>query len=305
MKIWLDTEEVKKAGNVNAESLKNNVEQSLALLVFLSQGYLTAEFCQVELRTAHTKKVPIIIVCDDGVTKDTLEKEIKEFEDAKGQSMNEEDKTTLEAMNRLKGRVAAASPAAASPAAASSATASSAEQPADVDEDGNGHGNVGRGRKSSKRRRDSARDNEKPADAVEHTGDDEEVLWWSRAFFRMTLKGVVLQLLRHDHHRQSPPPSKLVHQLLFHDELRFSQQVPRPRGGADAIRAHECSRGSTEGAQRSLHEGGGKSRDQSENYRPRPRRRFRACSDPVDASSAGDPAVHRLLQDRRESKAGC
>ena len=41
----------------------------------------------------------------------------------------------------------------------------------------------------------------------------------------MTLKGVVLQLLRHDHHRQSPRPSK----LLFHDELRFRSKFQGPK----------------------------------------------------------------------------
>ena len=69
LQIWLDTQELKKSGKVDSASLKQNVEQSLALLVFLSEGYLTAEFCLTELCTAYTAGMPIIVVCDGGVTK--------------------------------------------------------------------------------------------------------------------------------------------------------------------------------------------------------------------------------------------
>ena len=62
LEIWLDTVELKKSGQVDSESLKRNVKQSLAVLVFLSEEYLTAEFCQTELRTAEEAGIPIIIV---------------------------------------------------------------------------------------------------------------------------------------------------------------------------------------------------------------------------------------------------
>ena len=81
LKIWLDTEQLEQ---VDSASLKHNVQQSLALLVFLSEGFLTADFCQTELRTAHKAGIPIIVVCDSGVTQGMLEEEIQQFKDTKG-----------------------------------------------------------------------------------------------------------------------------------------------------------------------------------------------------------------------------
>ena len=37
--IWLDTEELKKSGQVDSDSLKRHVKKSLALLVFLSEEF--------------------------------------------------------------------------------------------------------------------------------------------------------------------------------------------------------------------------------------------------------------------------
>ena len=186
VKIWLDTEELQKTGQVDPESLKIKVESSVALLVFLSQGYLAAPFCQTELRAANNAQIPIIIVCDDDVTKDMLEKEIEEFKTAKEQDMREEDTVTLQDMTKLTKQAF----------------------PEAFPEDS---------------AQDSERVNEKPADKVDHDGNDSGVLWWSRdpIFVRMALKGVVQQLLKHD--LQLPPPPKAP-ELLFHDELIFRRK---------------------------------------------------------------------------------
>lgn len=178
LKIWLDTVELKKSGQVDSESLKRNVKQSLAVLVFLSEEYLTAEFCQTELRTADEAGIPIIIVCDGNVTEVTLEKEIQEFKTAKGDFMQAEDEATLRAMEKLKRRVLA--------------------------------------------QRDIEQTNDAPAGAVVDAGNDGPVLWWSREFVRVALKGVVQQLLMC---RRSEKVSDRLSglsddpRLLYHDEL--------------------------------------------------------------------------------------
>ena len=179
LEIWLDTVELKKSGQVDSESLKRNVKQSLAVLVFLSEEYLTAEFCQTELRTAEEAGIPIIIVCDGGVTEVTLKKEIQEFKTAKGECMQAEDKATLRAMEKLKRRVLA--------------------------------------------QRDIEQKYDAPAGAVGDAGNDGPVLWWSREFVRVALKGVVQQLLMcHRLQKVSTRSSGGVSdgpRLLFHDEL--------------------------------------------------------------------------------------
>ena len=102
LKIWLDTEQLEQ---VDSDSLKHHVQQSLALLVFLSEGYLTAEFCQTELGTAHNAGIPIIVVCDSGITEGMLDEEIQKFEAAKGGDPQGDDKATLDAMVELRQRV--------------------------------------------------------------------------------------------------------------------------------------------------------------------------------------------------------
>ena len=56
LKIWLDTEQLEQ---VDSDSLKKHVQQSLTLLIFLSEGFLTADFCLTELRTAYNARIPI------------------------------------------------------------------------------------------------------------------------------------------------------------------------------------------------------------------------------------------------------
>ena len=151
LKIWLDTDELEQ---VDSESLKHNVQQSLALLVFLSEGYLTAEFCLTELRTAHNARIPIIVVCDSGITKDMLDKEIQQFEDTKGGKgcLQEEDKATLDAMVKLRQRVL-----------------------------------------DQWRIEQKGPNNNAVSFSIEQ--ENSPVLWWSRAFVRVALKGVFQQLL--------------------------------------------------------------------------------------------------------------
>lgn len=188
--IWLDTEELKKSGQVDSDSLKRHVNKSLALLVFLSEEYLLAEFCRTELRTADEAGIPIIVVCDDGVTEDTLDKEIQQFKAAKGGYLEEEDEATLRAMEKLKQRVL---------------SQWSAEQKNDAPAVGGG-GEI-----------------------------DCPVLWWSRPFVRVALKGVIQQLLECSSSQNvgrlsglsdGPPRKQSLGssegppaRLLFHDEL--------------------------------------------------------------------------------------
>lgn len=188
--IWLDTEELKKSGQVDSESLKRHVKKSLALLVFLSEEYLTAEFCLTELRTADEAGIPIIVVCDGGVTEGTLDKEIHQFKAAKGGYLEDEDEATLRAMEKLKQRVL---------------TQWSAEQ-------------------------------KNNAPAVGGGGEiDCPVLWWSREFVRVALKGVIQQLLACSSSQKAgrlsglsdgPPRKRSLGssegppaRLLFYDEL--------------------------------------------------------------------------------------
>ena len=189
--IWLDTEELKKSGQVDSDSLKRHVKKSLALLVFLSEEYLTAAFCLTELRTADEAGIPIIVVCDGGVTEGTLDKEIQQFKAAKGEYLEEDYEATLRAMERLKQRVL---------------TQWSVEQ-------------------------------KNNAPAVGGGGEiDCPVLWWSREFVRVALKGVIQQLLgcsssqkvsnRSSGLSDGPPRKRSLGssegppaRLLFHDEL--------------------------------------------------------------------------------------
>ena len=190
--IWLDTEELKKSGQVDSDSLKRHVKKSLALLVFLSEEYLTAAFCLTELRTADEAGIPIIVVCDGGVTEGTLDKEIQQFKAAKGEYLEEDYEATLRAMEKLKQRVL---------------TQWSVEQ-------------------------------KNNAPAVGGGGEiDCPVLWWSREFVRVALKGVIQQLLGCSSSSQKvssrlsglsdgPPRKRSLGssegppaRLLFHDEL--------------------------------------------------------------------------------------
>ena len=190
--IWLDTEELKKSGQVDSDSLKRHVKKSLALLVFLSEEYLTAAFCLTELRTADEAGIPIIVVCDGGVTEGTLDKEIQQFKAAKGEYLEEDYEATLRAMEKLKQRVL---------------TQWSVEQ-------------------------------KNNAPAVGGGGEiDCPVLWWSREFVRVALKGVIQQLLGSSSSSQKvssrlsglsdgPPRKRSLGssegppaRLLFHDEL--------------------------------------------------------------------------------------
>ena len=190
--IWLDTEELKKSGQVDSDSLKRHVKKSLALLVFLSEEYLTAAFCLTELRTADEAGIPIIVVCDGGVTEGTLDKEIQQFKAAKGEYLEEDYEATLRAMKNLRQRVL---------------TQWSVEQ-------------------------------KNNAPAVGGGGEiDCPVLWWSREFVRVALKGVIQQLLGSSSSSQKlssrlsglsdgPPRKRSLGssegppaRLLFHDEL--------------------------------------------------------------------------------------
>ena len=189
--IWLDTEELKKSGQVDSDSLKRHVKKSLALLVFLSEEYLTAAFCLTELRTADEAGIPIIVVCDGGVTEGTLDKEIQQFKAAKGEYLEEDYEATLRAMEKLRQRVL---------------TQWSVEQ-------------------------------KNNAPAVGGGGEiDCPVLWWSREFVRVALKGVIQQLLgcsssqkvsnRSSGLSDGPPRKRSLGssegppaRLLFHDEL--------------------------------------------------------------------------------------
>ena len=190
--IWLDTEELKKSGQVDSDSLKRHVKKSLALLVFLSEEYLTAAFCLTELRTADEAGIPIIVVCDGGVTEGTLDKEIQQFKAAKGEYLEEDYEATLRAMENLRQRVL---------------TQWSVEQ-------------------------------KNNAPAVGGGGEiDCPVLWWSREFVRVALKGVIQQLLGCSSSSQKvssrlsglsdgPPRKRSLGssegppaRLLFHDEL--------------------------------------------------------------------------------------
>ena len=190
--IWLDTEELKKSGQVDSDSLKRHVKKSLALLVFLSEEYLTAAFCLTELRTADEAGIPIIVVCDGGVTEGTLDKEIQQFKAAKGEYLEEDYEATLRAMEKLRQRVL---------------TQWSVEQ-------------------------------KNNAPAVGGGGEiDCPVLWWSREFVRVALKGVIQQLLGSSSSSQKvssrlsglsdgPPRKRSLGssegppaRLLFHDEL--------------------------------------------------------------------------------------
>ena len=190
--IWLDTEELKKSGQVDSDSLKRHVKKSLALLVFLSEEYLTAAFCLTELRTADEAGIPIIVVCDGGVTEGTLDKEIQQFKAAKGEYLEEDYEATLRAMEKLRQRVL---------------TQWSVEQ-------------------------------KNNAPAVGGGGEiDCPVLWWSREFVRVALKGVIQQLLGCSSSSQKvssrlsglsdgPPRKRSLGssegppaRLLFHDEL--------------------------------------------------------------------------------------
>ena len=192
LSIWLDTEELKKSGQVDSDSLKRHVKKSLALLVFLSEEYLTAAFCLTELRTADEAGIPIIVVCDGGVTEATLDKEIQQFKAAKGEYLEEDYEATLRAMEKLKERVL---------------TQWSVEQ-------------------------------KNNAPAVGGDGEiDCPVLWWSREFVRVALKGVIQQLLGSSSSSQKvsnrlsgrsdgPPRKRSLGssegppaRLLFHDEL--------------------------------------------------------------------------------------
>ena len=188
LKIWLDTEQLEQ---IDSDSLKHHVQQSLALLVFLSEEYLTAAFCLTELRTADEAGIPIIVVCDGGVTEGTLDKEIQQFKAAKGEYLEEDYEATLRAMERLKQRVL---------------TQWSVEQ-------------------------------KNNAPAVGGGGEiDCPVLWWSREFVRVALKGVIQQLLgcsssqkvsnRSSGLSDGPPRKRSLGssegppaRLLFHDEL--------------------------------------------------------------------------------------
>ena len=186
LKIWLDTEQLQ----VDSESLKHNVQQSLALLVFLSEGFLTTEFCLTELRTAYKAGIPIIVVCDDGITKDMLDDEIKQFEAAKGGDPQEEDKATLDAMVELRQRVL--------------------DQWHSEQKGPNNHAVPF----------SIEQENSTPGGG-EILGP---VLWWSRPFVRVALKGVFQQLLvctpwsgsplKQAQRSDDPRPK-----LLFHDEL--------------------------------------------------------------------------------------
>ena len=151
LKIWLDTEQLKQ---VDSDSLKHHVEQSLALLVFLSEGYLTADFCLTELRTAYKARIPIIVVCDSGVTKGTLDQEIEQFTSkaAKGGDPQGEDKATLDAMVKLRQRVL---------------------DQWHIEQKGPNNNAV----------------------SFSIGQENSPVLWWSRAFVRVALKGVFQQLL--------------------------------------------------------------------------------------------------------------
>ena len=153
LKIWLDTEQLEQ---VDSDSLKHHVQQSLALLVCLSEEYLTAKVCLTELRTAYTAKIPIIVVCDGGVTEGTLDNEIKQFEAAKGEDPQGEDKETLEAMKMLRKRV------------------------------------LDQWRIEQKKISEPV---EASGEIDELPHECHPVLWWSRDFVRAALKGVFQQLL--------------------------------------------------------------------------------------------------------------
>jgi hypothetical protein len=218
LKIWLDKEQLEQ---VDSASLKHNVEQSLALLVFLSEGYLTAEFCQTELSTAHKAGIPIIVVCDGGVTEDTLDKEIQQF---KG-----EDKATLRAMEKLKDRV----------------VAQWRIEQKNSNEPVEGSGEIDQCHPSNHVVPFSIQQENStpPTDGGGEIKDP--VLWWSRDFVRVALKGVFQQLFICSNSPKaepgSPPkqpngPSKKraslvgpserserersLPKLLFHDELQ-------------------------------------------------------------------------------------
>jgi len=217
LKIWLDTEQLKQ---VDSDSLKHHVEQSLALLVFLSEGYLTADFCLTELRTAYNARIPIIVVCDSGFTKGMLEEEIKQFENTKGGEggLQEEDKATLDAMVQLRQRVF---------------------DQWHIEPKGPNNHAVQFSIEQEK--------NTHPADGGgEILGP---VLWWSRsrAFVRVALKGVFQQLLTLDvrstpkavpgspsrpSRRLDDPPQSMRRsddppRLLFHDELLDLRKLDR------------------------------------------------------------------------------
>ena len=214
LNIWLDTVELKKTalrtGKVDAESVEQSVKNSLALLVFLTTDYLTAEFSQTELRIAYEAGTPIIIVCEEldkpnGVSETTLEYEIQQFKAAKEQELEAEDQVTLQtlrAMENLKERVMVQW---------------------DIE---------------LKKQEGISMD-----DAEAEIPDDGiAVLWWSNEFLRVALKGVVHQLLvavceckpemfgTHGHNSQkcmqaqihrSLILSQAADRLVFQDELRF------------------------------------------------------------------------------------
>ena len=210
LKIWLDTEELKKSGQVDSESLMRHVEKSQALLVFLSEDYLTAEFCQTELRTADEAEIPIIVVCDGGVTEGTLNEEIQQFKAAKGGRLeiwSLQDIATLRAMEKLKDRV----------------VAQWRIEKKNINEPDEGSGEIDQCHPAAAEQ----------AAAEKAAAAKAAVLWWSRDFVRVALKGVFQQLLMCSNpptaepgsplkQPNSPPKKRLsagLPKLLFHDEL--------------------------------------------------------------------------------------
>ena len=95
--VWLDTDVLES----NVDQMLSGVQQSDAFLLFLTRDYFASSFCQLELRQAWEKRIPIIIVRDQqqGGSDASLCDEIKRAKEGLKEDENKE--TLLEAMTHV------------------------------------------------------------------------------------------------------------------------------------------------------------------------------------------------------------
>ena len=104
IQLWLDDEQLKVG--VSKERLEAAVRASDTILVFLTEKYVSSEFCRAELTAAYQSEVQIIVVQEvskdrGGVTSDELKTEIEEAK-RKAESMGEAlSEDTVKALEHL------------------------------------------------------------------------------------------------------------------------------------------------------------------------------------------------------------
>ena len=104
IKLWLDDEQL--TDGISKEHLEAAVRASDAILVFLTEKYVSSEFCRAELTAATQSNVRVIVVQEasqdhGGMTPEELKAEINEAikkADIKGEPLSEPTKNALKAL---------------------------------------------------------------------------------------------------------------------------------------------------------------------------------------------------------------